>query len=195
MCKWGSEICEAVSKELEKLGNVSTKIRNGEWRGYDGKRIKSVVNIGIGGSDLGPRMVCRAMKHFCGMEDPIEMHFISNIDGNDILSVLERCDPSTTLFIIVSKTFTTVETLTNARSARRWILNHFSQKIECCQKHFIAVSPNVDAVVEFGIPHDDEHIFVFWDWVGGRYSTWSSAGISICIYIGYENFLEFLKRS
>ena len=183
----GKDVMPLVNDELTKIKKVSNEVRNGEWQGYTGKKITSIVNIGIGGSDLGPAMVCKALKPY-GSKN-ISPHFVSNVDAADLSKVLEKCDPETTLFIIASKTFSTQETMTNAFSARDWFLSK-AQKDEFVKHHFVAISANTKAVTDFGI--HPENIFTLWDWVGGRYSMWSSIGLSIAIYIGMENFEGFL---
>lgn len=182
----GENIKPAIRKVLNQMKTFSEKIISGEHKGFSGKEITDVVNIGIGGSDLGPVMVCSALKHF---KTRLDVHFVSNVDGNHIAEVLKNLDPETTLFIIASKTFTTQETMTNAASAREWFLK--SGKQSDVEKHFVALSTNVEAVKEFGIA--EENIFEFWDWVGGRYSLWSAIGLSIVLYVGYENFEQLLK--
>ncbi len=182
----GENIKPAIRKVLNQMKTFSEKIISGEHRGFSGKEITDVVNIGIGGSDLGPVMVCSALKHF---KTRLDVHFVSNVDGNHIAEVLKNLDPETTLFIIASKTFTTQETMTNATSARDWFLK--SGKQSDVEKHFVALSTNVEAVKKFGIA--EENIFEFWDWVGGRYSLWSAIGLSIVLYVGYENFEQLLK--
>lgn len=182
----GENIKPAIRKVLNQMKTFSEKIISGEHRGFSGKEITDVVNIGIGGSDLGPVMVCSALKHF---KTRLDVHFVSNVDGNHIAEVLKNLDPKTTLFIIASKTFTTQETMTNATSARDWFLK--SGKQSDVEKHFVALSTNVEAVKKFGIA--EENIFEFWDWVGGRYSLWSAIGLSIVLYVGYENFEQLLK--
>lgn len=182
----GENIKPAIRKVLNQMKTFSEKIISGEHRGFSGKEISDVVNIGIGGSDLGPVMVCSALKHF---KTRLDVHFVSNVDGNHIAEVLKNLDPETTLFIIASKTFTTQETMTNATSARDWFLK--SGKQSDVEKHFVALSTNVEAVKKFGIA--EENIFEFWDWVGGRYSLWSAIGLSIVLYVGYENFEQLLK--
>lgn len=182
----GENIKPAIRKVLNQMKTFSEKIISGEHRGFSGKEITDVVNIGIGGSDLGPVMVCSALKHF---KTRLDVHFVSNVDGNHIAEVLKNLDPETTLFIIASKTFTTQETMTNATSARDWFLK--SGKQSDVEKHFVALSTNVEAVKKFGIA--EENIFEFWDWVGGRYSLWSAIGLGIVLYVGYENFEQLLK--
>ncbi|SFI86388.1 glucose-6-phosphate isomerase [Kaistella treverensis] len=176
----------AIRKVLDQMKTFSEKIISGEHTGFSGQEITDVVNIGIGGSDLGPVMVCSALKHF---KTRLNAHFVSNVDGNHIAEVLKNLNPETTLFIIASKTFTTQETMTNAESAKSWFLK--SGKETDVEKHFVALSTNVEAVKKFGIA--EENIFEFWDWVGGRYSLWSAIGLSIVLFVGYENFEQLLK--
>ncbi|MGS0747704.1 glucose-6-phosphate isomerase [Halpernia sp. GG3] len=182
----GENIKPEIKKVLDQMKSFSEKIISGSHKGFSGKEITDVINIGIGGSDLGPVMVCSALKHF---KTRLNVHFVSNIDGNHIFETLKNLNPETTLFIIASKTFTTQETMTNANSAKEWYLK--SGKIEDVEKHFVALSTNIKAVKEFGIA--EENIFQFWDWVGGRYSLWSAIGLSIVLFIGYENFEQLLK--
>ena len=182
----GENIKPGIKKVLNQMKTFSEKIIYGEHKGFSGKEITDVVNIGIGGSDLGPVMVCSALKHY---KTRLNAHFVSNVDGNHIAEVLKNLNPETTLFIIASKTFTTQETMTNAASAKDWFLK--SGKQEDVEKHFVALSTNTEAVKKFGIA--EENIFEFWDWVGGRYSLWSAIGLSIVLFIGYENFEELLK--
>ena len=184
----GTDIMPNVNKVLGQMKSFSNDVRSGKAKGYTGKKLKSVVNIGIGGSDLGPAMICEALKSY-GTKD-ITPYFVSNIDGADIAQTLEVCDPETTLFIVASKTFTTQETMTNAYSARSWLLKHLKNQ-ESIKNHFIAISTNEAAVEKFGINKDN--MFEFWDWVGGRYSLWSAIGLSIAIYIGMENFEQLLN--
>ena len=184
----GKDIMPNVNKVLSQMKSFSNHVRSGKAKGYTGKKIKSVVNIGIGGSDLGPAMICEALKSY-GTKD-ITPYFVSNIDGADIAQTLEACDPETTLFIVASKTFTTQETMTNAYSARAWLLKHLKDQ-ESIKNHFVAISTNEAAVEKFGINKDN--MFEFWDWVGGRYSLWSAIGLSIAIYIGMENFEQLLN--
>ena len=164
----------------------SEKVISGEHKGFSGKEITDVVNIGIGGSDLGPVMVVSALKHF---KTRLNVHFVSNVDGNHIAEVVKNLNPETTLFIVASKTFTTQETMTNANSAKDWFLK--AGKEEDVAKHFVALSTNIQAVKTFGIA--EENAFEFWDWVGGRYSLWSAIGLSIVLAVGYENFENLLK--
>ena len=183
----GSDILANIRAVRGRAYGFADRVRSGDWRGYSGKSITDVVNIGIGGSDLGPRMVCEALRAFA---DPrLQMHFVANIDGAALTDVLARVDAERTLFIVASKTFTTIETLTNARSARTWFLATGAQETDIA-KHFAAVSTNLDAVKAFGI--DGDNMFPFWDWVGGRYSLWSAIGLSIMISIGPENFDRLL---
>lgn len=182
----GENIKPGIKKVLDQMKTFSGKVISGEHKGFSGKEITDVVNIGIGGSDLGPVMVCSALKHF---KTRLNVHFVSNVDGNHIAEVVKNLDPETTLFIIASKTFTTQETMTNAESAKSWFLNKGKQ--EDVAKHFVALSTNISSVKAFGIA--EENIFEFWDWVGGRYSLWSAIGLSISLAVGYENFEQLLK--
>ena len=182
----GENIKPKIKKVLDQMKTFSDKIISGEHKGFSDKEITDVVNIGIGGSDLGPVMVCSALKHF---KTRLNVHFVSNVDGNHLAETIKNLDPETTLFIIASKTFTTQETMTNAASAKDWFLK--SGKQEDVAKHFVALSTNVESVKKFGI--DEENIFEFWDWVGGRYSLWSAIGLSISLAVGYENFEQLLK--
>lgn len=183
----GKNVMDDVNRVLAQMRDFSERVRNGQWLGYTGKRITDVVNIGIGGSDLGPVMVCDALKPYASKQ--IRTHFVSNIDGAHLMRALEQCNPETTLFIVASKTFTTQETMTNAQSARAWFLATAKEQAHV-SKHFVALSTNAKAVQEFGI--DTANMFEFWDWVGGRYSLWSAIGLSIAIYIGMDNFEELL---
>ncbi|KZV99571.1 glucose-6-phosphate isomerase [Exidia glandulosa HHB12029] len=176
-----------VPAVLAHIKDFTDKVRSGAWTGYTGKRITTVVNIGIGGSDLGPVMVTEALKPYS--QRNLDCRFISNIDGTHLAETVRDADPETTLFIIASKTFTTQETITNATSARDWFLGHAKDKAHVA-KHFVALSTNTKAVTAFGIA--EENMFQFWDWVGGRYSLWSAIGLSIALAIGYENFAELL---
>lgn len=182
----GQNIKPGIEKVLNQMKTFSEKVISGEHKGFSGKEITDVVNIGIGGSDLGPVMVCSALKHF---KTRLNVHFVSNVDGNHIAEVVKNLDPETTLFIIASKTFTTQETMTNAETAKNWFLK--SGKQEDVAKHFVALSTNIQSVKSFGIA--EENIFEFWDWVGGRYSLWSAIGLSIALAVGYENFEQLLK--
>ena len=182
----GKNVIPDIQAVLDQMRRFSEKIHSGEWKGFTGKPITDIVNIGIGGSDVGPRMVCQAMRPFHIKE--LNVHFVANVDGHDLDMVLNRVHPETTLFIIASKTFTTLETMLNAHSARSWFLNHGT--IRDIQKHFVAISTNREAVEKFGIHHDN--LFPFWDWVGGRYSVWSAIGLPVVLAIGYNHFTEFL---
>lgn len=182
----GQDIKKDIHRVLAQMKDFSAKIISGQHTGYSGKAITDVVNIGIGGSDLGPVMVCNALKYY---KNHLNVHFVSNVDGNHIAEVLKNLDPETTLFIVASKTFTTQETMTNAATAKSWFLEHGSQADVA--KHFVALSTNTAAVEEFGIA--PEHIFEFWDWVGGRYSLWSAIGLSIVLAVGYDNFEQLLR--
>ncbi|AKH96115.1 glucose-6-phosphate isomerase [Elizabethkingia anophelis] len=182
----GKSIDEDVQRVLNQMKIFSEKIISGEHKGFSGKEITDVVNIGIGGSDLGPVMVCSALKHY---KTRLNTHFVSNVDGNHIAEVVKNLNPETTLFIIASKTFTTQETMTNALSAKEWFLK--AGKEEDVAKHFVALSTNIEAVKNFGIA--EENIFEFWDWVGGRYSLWSAIGLSIVLAVGYDNFEKLLR--
>jgi len=176
-----------VAAVLSHMKEFSDAVRSGKWMGYTGKAIRSIVNIGIGGSDLGPVMVTEALKPYAKQD--LKAHFVSNVDGSHIAEVLKECEPETTLFIIASKTFTTQETITNAETARSWFLNAAHDKAHVA-KHFVALSTNTKAVTAFGI--DQANMFEFWDWVGGRYSLWSAIGLSIALVIGYDNFEQLL---
>ena len=182
----GKNIMEDVQSVRQQMKNFSEDVRKGRWKGATGKKITDVINIGIGGSDLGPKMVYKALKHY---HDGPKVHYVSNIDGTDINETLKNLDPETTLFCIASKTFTTLETMTNAQTAKKWIVNALGNQ-EAVKYHFIALSTNLKAVNDFGI--DPKNAFAFWDFVGGRYSTWSAIGLSVCIAIGYDRFAEFL---
>ena len=184
---FGKNIMPRINNILAKMKLFCEKIHSGQWTGYTGKKIQHIVNIGIGGSDLGPVMVTEALKAYA--IDGISVYFVSNVDGTHIAETLKKIDPETTLFLIASKTFTTQETMTNAHTARDWFLS-FAKKESHIPKHFIALSTNKARVEDFGI--DPENMFEFWDWVGGRYSLWSAIGMSIALYIGYNNFIEFL---
>jgi glucose-6-phosphate isomerase len=183
----GENVVPEVHAVLDKMTNFANRVRSGEWKGYTGKRIRSIVNIGIGGSDLGPYMAYDALKHYADRE--LTCRFVSNVDGTDIVEATLDLDPEETLFIISSKTFTTLETLTNARSARDWALKKLGNQ-EAVAKHFVAVSTNTKEVEKFGI--DTENMFGFWDWVGGRYSYDSAIGLSLMIAIGPDAFREML---
>ena len=182
----GINIMNDVNRVLEKMKVFCNSVRSGEWRGYTNKPITDVVNIGIGGSDLGPFMVTEALKPFGG---PIRVHFVSNVDGTHIAEVLKKLNAETAMFVIASKTFTTQETIMNALSAKQWFVEN-AQNHEHVAKHFVALSTNEEKVVQFGI--DKNNMFEFWDWVGGRYSLWSAIGLTIALYIGFENFEKLL---
>ena len=184
----GKDIMPDVREAREKMKSFCKKVHSGEWKGYTGKKIKNIVNIGIGGSDLGPVMVTEALKPY--WIEGIQAYFVSNVDGTQVVEILKNLDPEETLFAIASKTFTTQETMTNAHTARDWFLKS-AQDEKFVAKHFIALSTNEKGVKDFGI--DVENMFVFWDWVGGRYSIWSSIGLSIALTIGYDNFEKLLK--
>ena len=183
----GKDVMPEVNAVLEKMKTFSEAIISGEWKGYTGKAITDVVNIGIGGSDLGPYMVTEALLPY---KIHLNMHFVSNVDGTHIAEVLKKVNPETTLFLVASKTFTTQETMTNAHSARDWFLKAAGDEKHVA-KHFAALSTNAKAVGEFGI--DTANMFEFWDWVGGRYSLWSAIGLSIVLSIGFDNFVELLS--
>ncbi len=184
----GKDVMPDVNSVLDKIKNFSGKIISGEWKGFTNKKITDIVNIGIGGSDLGPVMVTESLRPYA--KEGLAVHFVSNVDGTHIMETLKRLNPETTLFLIASKTFTTQETMTNAFSAREWFLKGAKAQIHV-PKHFVAISTNIEKVEEFGI--DKDNMFIFWDWVGGRYSLWSAIGLSIACYIGYENFTELLE--
>jgi len=179
----GEDVMPEVNCVLQRMRDFTEKVRSGEWKGCTGKRITDIVNIGIGGSDLGPKMVCEAVKPYA--REVLNVHFVSNVDGTQMVETLKGLSRETTLFVIASKTFTTQETLTNAKTARDWFLTRGGSKAAVA-KHFVAVSTNAKAVANFGI--DPEHMFEFWDWVGGRYSLWSAVGLSIALYLGMEHF-------
>ena len=183
----GQDVMPEINNVLAKMRAFTEQVRSGEWKGFSGKAITDVVNIGIGGSDLGPKMVDTALSAY-GM-DTLKTHFVSNVDETDIVETLRHLNPETTLFLISSKTFVTQETMTNARSARNWFLKA-AQDPKYISQHFVAISTNVEKVKEFGI--DPANMFEFWDWVGGRYSLWSVIGLSIALYIGMDNFEELL---
>ena len=183
----GKDVMPDVRAVLDKMHHFSDAVRDGTWVGATGKAITDVVNIGIGGSDLGPSMATDALKHY--KTEKINFHFVSNVDGTDICETLKKCAPETTLFIVSSKTFTTLETMTNAETARKWLVDALGEK--AVEKHFVAVSTNTEEVQKFGINPDN--MFVFWNWVGGRYSMWSAIGLSLMIGIGYDNFKEMLR--
>ncbi len=182
----GADVMPGVNATLAQMREFCALVRAGEWKGYTGAAITDVVNIGIGGSDLGPLMVTEALKPYGG---PLRVHFVSNIDGTHLVETLKPLDPATTLFLVASKTFTTQETMTNAQSAKDWLLAACADE-KFVEKHFAALSTNAAAVTAFGI--DPKNMFQFADWVGGRYSLWSAIGLSIALYIGFENFEELL---
>ncbi|KPK94180.1 MAG: glucose-6-phosphate isomerase [Deltaproteobacteria bacterium SM23_61] len=184
----GRDVMPEVKAVLEKMRNFSARVISGEWKGYAGKRMTDLVNIGIGGSDLGPFMVTECLKPYA--REGLNVHFVSNVDGTHIRETLKRLDPETTLFLIASKSFTTQETMANAFSARDWFLAR-AKDPGAVALHFAALSTNPEKVKAFGIHPDN--MFVFWDWVGGRYSLWSAIGLSIACYIGYENFSDLLR--
>lgn len=182
----GQDVMPQINEVLAKMKKFSDAVRFGEFKGYTGKKLTNIVNIGIGGSDLGPVMVCEALRRYWAKD--INCYFISNIDGTACAEVLNKLDPETTLFIVASKTFTTIETLTNARTCRKWLVNALGE--HAVDKHFVALSTNKEEVVKFGINPDN--MFAFWSFVGGRYSLWSAIGLIICIAVGFENFEKLL---
>jgi len=186
VCVDGQDVMPEVNRVLEKMRGFTGQVRSGSWKGFSGKPISDVVNIGIGGSDLGPVMVTEALIPYQG---PLAVHFVSNVDGSQIHDTLARLNPETTLFLVASKTFTTQETLANAHQARRWLLEAAGADSAVAQ-HFVALSTNRAQVQAFGI--DPDNMFEFWDWVGGRYSLWSAIGLSIALYVGMERFEELL---
>ena len=183
----GEDVMPQVNAVLAQVEAFTHQVRSGTWRGYTGDRITDVVNIGIGGSNLGPLMVCEALKPYQSPE--LRVHFVSNVDGTHLAETIRHLDPATTLFVVASKTFTTQETMTNAHSARAWLIDALGAE-EAVSDHFVAVSTNAERVAAFGI--DTNHMFGFWDWVGGRYSLWSAIGLPIALAIGYERFCELL---
>jgi glucose-6-phosphate isomerase len=184
----GKDVMPLIKKVLQQMENFCSNVHSGKWKGYTGKKIKYIVNIGIGGSDLGPVMVTEALKPY--WKKGIETFFVSNVDGTHIAETLKKIKPEETLFLIASKTFTTQETMTNAHTARAWFLEHAKDEAHIA-KHFAALSTNEKEVAKFGI--DTANMFEFWDWVGGRYSLWSAIGLSIALTIGYDNFEQLLK--
>ncbi len=184
----GEDVMPKVNAVIARMSVFAEQVRSGQWRGYTGEQITDVVNIGIGGSDLGPQMVVQALKPY--RHPRLRMHFISNVDGAHVKEALETLNPETTLFIVASKTFTTQETMTNAHYARSWLLAQ-AQAVQHVARHFVAVSTHRDAVAAFGI--DPANMFEFWDWVGGRYSLWSAIGLSIVLAVGIERFIELLE--
>jgi len=184
----GENVMPRVNRVLEKMCVFAEQVRSGEWRGYADEPITDVVNIGIGGSDLGPKMVCEALTPY--NHKRLTMHFMSNVDGTHVEQILSQLNPQTTLFIIASKTFTTQETMSNAHTCRQWFLRHAINESAIAQ-HFVAVSTNTQAVSQFGI--DPKNMFEFWDWVGGRYSLWSAIGLPIVLSVGFQNYIELLE--
>jgi len=182
----GKDVMPEVNETLARIKAFCDKVRGGAWKGQTGKSISTVVNIGIGGSDLGPVMVCEALKPYSKRD--LDMQFCSNIDGTHMAEILTKCDPETTLFLVASKTFTTQETMTNAGTAKQWVLDYFNNDPSSIAKHFAALSTNKKSVAEFGI--DTDNMFGFWDWVGGRYSLWSAIGTPIALSIGFDNWME-----
>ncbi len=183
----GKDVMPEVNKVLDKMRVFSDKVRSGDWKGYTNQPITDIVNIGVGGSDLGPKMVTTALEPYSVPH--LTSHFVSNIDQTDIITTLKKLNPATTLFLVASKTFATKETMTNAHTAREWLLNSAFDKAAIA-RHFVAISTHKEKVAAFGI--DPENMFEFWDWVGGRYSLWSAIGLSIALAIGIENFDELL---
>ncbi|HBX62043.1 MAG TPA: glucose-6-phosphate isomerase [Flavobacteriaceae bacterium] len=183
----GKDVMPQINEVLDQMKSFSEKVISGEWKGFSGKEITDVVNIGIGGSDLGPVMVTEALKHY---KTRLNIHFVSNIDGTHLAETFKEINPETTLFIVASKTFTTQETMTNAFSAKEWFLNSDAQEADVA-KHFVALSTNAEGVANFGI--DTANMFQFWDWVGGRYSLWSAIGLSIALAVGFDHFEELLE--
>lgn len=183
----GVDVMPQINEVLDQMKAFSEKVISGEWKGYTGKAITDVVNIGIGGSDLGPVMVTEALKHY---KTRLNVHFVSNIDGTHLAETFKNINPETTLFIVASKTFTTQETMTNAFSAKEWFINSGAKNTDVA-KHFVALSTNANGVADFGI--DTANMFQFWDWVGGRYSLWSAIGLSISLAVGFDNFEELLE--
>jgi glucose-6-phosphate isomerase len=184
----GEDVMPEVNRVLDKMRRFSEAVRSGEWKGYTGQPITDVVNIGIGGSDLGPKMVTTALQPYG--KPGLDVHFVSNVDGTDLVETLKPLSPETTLFLVASKSFTTQETMTNARSARAWLLDAADDETAIA-KHFVALSTNESGVAEFGI--DTANMFEFWDWVGGRYSVWSAIGLSVALYLGMDRFEAFLS--
>ncbi|MBK5938725.1 glucose-6-phosphate isomerase [Halochromatium roseum] len=183
----GEDVMPAVDQVLARVQDFSERVRSGEWKGHTGQAITDVVNIGIGGSNLGPKMVCEALKPYQSAQ--LRPHFVSNVDGTHLTETLRGLSPETTLFIVASKTFTTQETMTNAQSARRWLVDALGDD-GAVRNHFVAVSTNTEKVAEFGI--DTDQMFEFWDWVGGRYSLWSAIGLPIALAVGFDRFAELL---
>lgn len=184
----GQDVMPGVNDVLGRMAGFANKIRAGKWRGYTGKKIRNIVNIGIGGSDLGPAMAYESLKSFSSRT--LNIRFVSNVDGTHFAETVRGMDPEQTLFIVASKTFTTQETMTNAHTAREWVLNALNDE-KAVEKHFVAVSTNAELVTKFGI--NVENMFGFWDWVGGRYSLWSAVGLPVMIGVGPENFVAMLE--
>ena len=184
----GVDVMPDINAVLARLESFVGRVRSGEWTGHTGQRITDVVNIGIGGSNLGPKMVCAALAPY--QSESLRVHFVSNVDGTHLVETVRRLDPETTLFIVASKTFTTQETMTNAKSARDWLLASLGDSTAVA-RHFVAVSTNAEKVAAFGI--DTANMFGFWDWVGGRYSLWSAIGLPIALAVGFERFVELLE--
>ncbi|MBR3628439.1 MAG: glucose-6-phosphate isomerase [Elusimicrobia bacterium] len=182
----GKDVMIDIKKVLNKMKDFTENLRSGKWKGATGKEIKAVINIGIGGSDLGPRMVCEALKYYANGP---QVYFVSNVDGADIYEVLRKLDPETSLFIVASKTFTTQETMTNANTARTWLVEKLGES--AIKNHFVALSTNKEKVAEFGI--DTNNMFEFWNFVGGRYSLWSAIGLPIACAVGFDKFKELLE--
>ncbi len=184
----GADVMPLINQVLARMEHFVGRVRTGDWLGHTGRRISDVVNIGIGGSNLGPKMVCAALAPY--QRDDLRVHFVSNIDGTHLVETLARLNPETTLFIVASKTFTTQETMTNATSARAWLLAALGDQTAVA-RHFVAVSTNAERVTAFGI--DPNNMFGFWDWVGGRYSLWSAIGLPIALAVGFDRFIELLE--
>ena len=182
----GANVVEDVQATLGQIKIFTNRVVSGQWKGFTGKAITDVVNIGIGGSDLGPQMVVDALKYY---KTPLDIHFVSNVDGDHVSEIVKKLNPETTLFLIVSKTFTTQETITNAETIKKWFLETAEEKD--IAKHFAAVSTNLEAVTEFGV--DLANVFTMWNWVGGRFSLWSAVGLSISLAVGFDNFKELLS--
>jgi glucose-6-phosphate isomerase len=185
----GRNVVPEVHEVLDKMADFARRVRDGAWKGHTGRRIRNVINIGIGGSDLGPVMAYEALRHYSARD--MTFRFVSNVDGTDFAEAVRDLDAAETLFIISSKTFTTLETMTNAHTARAWLLAGLGGEERATPKHFVAVSTNAAEVAKFGI--DTANMFEFWDWVGGRYSLWSAIGLSIALSVGYEHFESLLK--
>jgi len=183
----GKDVMPGIDQVLQRLGDFVATVRGGDWKGFTGKRITDVVNIGIGGSNLGPLMICEALRPY--QSDDLRVRFVSNVDGTHLAETVRRLDPATTLFVVASKTFTTMETMTNANSARTWLVGALGEA--AVANHFVAVSTNEAKVIAFGI--DPQNMFGFWDWVGGRYSLWSAIGLPIALAVGTDRFVELLE--